>query len=124
MRKRQVKYMLQEKNMEEINMITAEVVDEVLKILESDVYKIVLYGSYARGDFNLESDIDIMIILNCDREQVKVYRQQIRQLASRIGLKNDIEVSLLLRDRETYEQRKTVLPFYMNIEREGVDLYG
>lgn len=110
--------------MEEINMITAEVVDEVLKILESDVYKIVLYGSYARGDFNLESDIDIMIILNCDREQVKVYRQQIRQLASRIGLKNDIEVSLLLRDRETYEQRKTVLPFYMNIEREGVDLYG
>ena len=116
--------MLQPKNRNEVNMITTEIVDEVLKILKDYVYKIVLYGSYARGDFNLESDIDIMIILNCDRERVKAYRQQISRLASRIGLKNDIEISLMLRDKETFEQGKKVLPFYKNVDREGVDLYG
>lgn len=116
--------MLQPKNRNEVNMITAEIVDEVLKILKDYVYKIVLYGSYARGDFNLESDIDIMIILDCDREQVKGYRQQISRLASRIGLKNDIEISLMLRDKETFEQGKKVLSFYRNVDREGVDLYG
>lgn len=116
--------MLRQKNMDEVDMITAEIVDEVLKILKESVYKIVLYGSYARGDFNFESDMDIMIILKCDKEQIGRYRQQISRLASRIGLKNDIEVSLLLRDKETFEQGKNILPFYKNVERDGVALYG
>ena len=41
---------------------------------KEDIYKIVLYGSYARGDFNTESDIDMMVILNCEKEKVAEYR--------------------------------------------------
>ena len=109
---------------EEIDIIAREVVDDVLKILDKKVYKIVLYGSYARGDFTKESDVDIMIILDCSKDEVRQYRRQISRLASRIGLKNDIEVSLLLRDRQTFEQGLSVLPFYRNIVDEGVELYG
>lgn len=109
---------------EEIDIIAREVVDDVLKILDKKVYKIVLYGSYARGDFTKESDVDIMIILDCSKDEVRQYRRQISRLASRIGLKNDIEVSLLLRDRQTFEQGLSVLPFYRNIVGEGVELYG
>ena len=109
---------------EEIDIIARQVVDDVLKILDKKVYKIVLYGSYARGDFTKESDVDIMIILDCSRDEVRQYRRQISRLASRIGLKNDIEVSLLLRDRQTFEQGLSVLPFYRNIVGEGVELYG
>ena len=29
-----------------------------------------LYGSYARGDYDEESDIDIMIIVDMDREEI------------------------------------------------------
>lgn len=86
------------KGYKQINTITNEIVSEVLHLLQNNVYKIVLYGSYARGDFTSESDIDIMILLNCRKEQVMQYRKQISQLSSRIGLKNDIEISLLLRD--------------------------
>jgi hypothetical protein len=39
-------------------------------------------------------------------------------------LKNDVEVSLLLRDRETVEKGIRVLPFYKNIMDEGVEIYG
>ena len=52
------------------------------------------------------------------------YRKQISKIASRIGLENDIEISLLLRDKDTFEQSREVLPFYKNIQREGVALYG
>lgn len=109
---------------EQINIITKEIVDEVIQLLQDNVYKIVLYGSYARGDFTKESDIDILILLNCTKEQVMQYRKQISRLSSRIGLNNDIEISLLLRDRETFEKGKNILPFYQNIKKEGVEIYG
>lgn len=109
---------------EQISIITNEIVDEVIQLLQDKVYKIVLYGSYARGDFTKESDIDILILLDCDKEQVLQFRKQISRLSSRIGLKNDIEISLLLRDKETFERGKNILPFYRNINREGVEIYG
>lgn len=109
---------------EQISIITNEIVDEVIQLLQDKVYKIVLYGSYARGDFTKESDIDILILLDCDKEQVLQFRKQISRLSSRIGLRNDIEISLLLRDKETFERGKNILPFYRNINREGVEIYG
>lgn len=106
-----------------ISAVTKEIIDQVLELLKDDVYKINLYGSYAREDFTVESDIDIMILLNCDKEKIRSYRKQISILASRIGLKNDVEVSLLLRDRESFEQDQDILPFYRNVVNEGVELY-
>lgn len=116
--------MLQKKERNEINTITSEIVDSVIELLKNDVYKIVLYGSYAREDFDIGSDIDIMILLNCNKEKVSEYRFRINKLASRASLKNDIEISILLRDRETFEQSQDILPFYKNIKNEGVVLYG
>ena len=83
-----------------------------------------VYGSYARGDYTSESDIDIMIVLRCDKDKVKSYRKQVSRLASRIGLENDVEVSLLLRDKESFEAGQKILPFYQNVTREGVTIYG
>lgn len=116
--------MLGNKKKVDINMITAEIVDETKRLLKEEVYKIMLYGSYARGDFNSESDIDIIIILNCSKGKVSGYRKEISRVASRVGLKNDIEISLLLRDRDTFEQGQKVIPFYKNIQKEGIALYG
>lgn len=116
--------MLRKKSESELWAIITEVVNEIKKLLKEDIYKIVLYGSCARGDFGYESDIDIMIIMNCQKEEVFHYRKQISKIASRIGLENDIEISLLLRDKDTFEQSREVLPFYKNIQREGVALYG
>lgn len=112
------------KNRNEIRNIATEIVEETKKLLKEDIYKIVLYGSYARGDFGNESDIDIMIVLNCEKEKVLCYRKQISKIASRIGLENDIEISLLLRDRNTFEEGTKAIPFYKNIYREGIALYG
>lgn len=116
--------MSEKKSKSEINAIIMEIVDETKELLKEDIYKIVLYGSCARGDYDSESDIDIMIILNCGKEKTLCYRKQVSKVASRIGLKNDIEISLLLRDKDTVEQNETVLPFYKNIQKEGVAVYG
>lgn len=107
-----------------INIVTSEVVSQVVELIQDDIYKIYLYGSYARGDYTSESDIDIMIVLSCDKDKVKSYRKQVSRLASRIALENDVEVSLLLRDKESFEVGQRLLPFYHNVTREGVTIYG
>lgn len=55
---------------EKIKNITFEVYEELIKLFGAKVERIILYGSYARGDFNLESDVDIMILLNCDQKEI------------------------------------------------------
>ena len=107
-----------------IDFITKEIVDTVLELLKDKIYKIVLYGSYARGDFTMDSDIDIMILLNGSKEEMKAFRNQVSRVASRISLKNDIHISLMLQDRETFERHLNILPFFKTVEKEGVSLYG
>lgn len=41
-----------------INTIISEFVSEVKEILGDHLKKIILYGSYARGDYNKSSDVD------------------------------------------------------------------
>ena len=44
-----------------IQIVTREVVQEILELLHDKVYRIVLYGSYARGEATAQSDVDFMI---------------------------------------------------------------
>lgn len=109
---------------ERIKNITSEVSEELIKLFGEKIERIILYGSYARGDFNLESDVDIMILLNCDQKEIKEKRKEISHIASRVGLRNDIMVSLLARNCKEYEDNMEYQPFYQNIEREGMRIYG
>ena len=45
-------------------MVLGELVEGILSILESQVIRIVLYGSVARGTNTAESDVDIALLLN------------------------------------------------------------
>lgn len=46
---------------------------EIKKIYGTHLSKIILYGSYARGDFKSDSDIDIMILLDLSDVDLKAY---------------------------------------------------
>jgi len=109
---------------ERIKNITTEVNEELIKLFGGKIERIILYGSYARGDFDLESDVDIMVLLNCNQEEIKEKRKEISRIASRVGLRNDIMVSLLARNYDDYENKMKYQLFYQNIEKEGMKIYG
>ena len=45
------------------------------KILENNFSKIIVYGSYARGDYKENSDIDVMILTPFSKEEIEaLYR--------------------------------------------------
>ena len=106
-----------------------ETVLQSLKNASKELYgnklnKIILYGSYARGDYTEESDIDIMIVLDGDRNDVKKMRKSTIKMANEISLDQNVFLSILLRDKKYFEDNLDFFPFYQNIVREGVIIYG
>lgn len=52
----------------ELNLILQTMTRAYQAVYESNVVKIILYGSYAGGDYQEESDIDIVAIVWGDRK--------------------------------------------------------
>lgn len=107
-----------------VNVILKQFIEEVSKLLGNRLKKVILYGSYARGDYNKNSDIDIMILTDLNDQELAKYRIKIRDLACDLEAENDIIISPLVRNIEKYNNRIDVVPFYMNIQKEGVILHG
>ena len=53
----------------------------VLSLKASDPYKIILFGSYATGNQNENSDVDIMVILD-NHHVSKTYEERLRKKVS------------------------------------------
>lgn len=105
-----------------VNNAISEFITGVNKILGNHSKKIILYGSYARGDFNKSSDIDIMILTDLTDDEIVKYRTTIWDFAYDIELDNDIILSPLVKNIDKFNYWLEALPFYMNVQKEGVVL--
>ena len=108
----------------ELDIIMEEVIQQVSQLLGDKLNSVILFGSYARGDNTEDSDIDIMLILDCSKAQSLTYRRSISQIASRIGLSYDVVISILLRDKQDFNDKVNYMSFYRNIAQEGIKIYG
>ncbi len=97
---------------------------EIKKIYRDHLRQIILYGSYARGDFGPDSDIDIMILLDISDLELKQYSQQLSYMTYDFNLDNDIDIKPIVKSEEHFKKWMVNYPFYANVRREGVMLYG
>ena len=98
-------------------------VKEIPAIFDDDCRQIILYGSYARGDYTDDSDVDIAILTDSDRDQVKKYYPQVDYIATKIGIDTTAIVNYVCLPYEEYQEKKSWYPFFKNIEKDGVLLY-
>ncbi len=82
-----------------------------------------LYGSYARGDYRENSDIDIMILTKLSDEEIKKIVTSIYDVAYDIELEKGKHISLVVKSKEHFEYWEDILPFYRNVRNEGVLVY-
>lgn len=99
-----------------------EFIQEVSTLLGNGFEKAILYGSYARGDYNENSDIDIMILVNLSDKQILQYENQIFDLAFEIELKYGKTISPIIKNIDQFEYWSDALPFYRNVLEEGVNV--
>ncbi|HQU37535.1 MAG TPA: nucleotidyltransferase domain-containing protein [Anaerolineales bacterium] len=76
-----------------------------------------LFGSYARGDYNQNSDLDVMIVLDTYTSYWNelVYSAE---LASDLSLEYNVTISRMIMTEEQWKQGD--LPVLRNIRAEGV----
>lgn len=93
---------------------------ELKQILGDNLAKVIVYGSYARGDYRDNSDVDIMILVKMSDEEIKAVKNDIYDLAFDVEMSTGIELSPIIKNEKQYEYWVDTLPFYRNVRNEGV----
>ena len=103
--------------------ITTQVAQKAQEILGNRLREVILYGSYARGDFNDDSDIDIMILADVGEHEIWDFEDKISETTSELALKYDELICAHINNKILFEQRLPILPFYQNVRKDGVQIY-
>jgi predicted nucleotidyltransferase len=104
--------------------ITGKVCVSAKDVLGDKLEKVYLFGSYARGDYDDESDIDIMVLADIAPEEANKTREKIHDHTGDIDLEYDVVTCLHITCSAIFHKYINVLPYYMNVQREGVVLYA
>lgn len=107
-----------------INEILKKYVDEIHKLYGSRLKTVILYGSYARGDFDQDSDIDIMILVDLEDQEIREKGHLLSDITFDYNFDNDLAIMPVVKNLDHFNKWLRAYPFYYNIKREGVELYA
>ena len=97
--------------------ILDEVKDALQKLYKDNLVEIILYGSYARNDFNENSDVDLLVVLNKLDSAGKEIDNIVDAIYD-INLKYNTLISVVPISNDDY--RSINSPLLLNIRKEGV----
>ncbi len=83
--------------------------------------RIILYGSYSRGEQTEESDVDIALLLK-DGNTEEMHDKMVNVVVD-YELDLDLTLSVVPIDYDQFHAWKKTLPFYKNIDKEGIILW-
>jgi predicted nucleotidyltransferase len=103
----------------------------LLGALPGQIRRIILYGSYARGEAAPDSDVDVMIVVAWEEERLPdgFYRsmygdprwERIVDLATDVNLDFGIYISPMVIGQSRFEEWS---PLMYSVRREGVELWS
>ena len=103
------------------NTMKEDLIHGLIDIFSSNILAVILYGSVARNDNTDESDIDIAIIVKNEMDDAT--KEQFIHWSAELDLRYDRVFSIIDIQEENMEKWGNVLPFYHNIQKEGIILW-
>jgi len=104
---------------EQIAYIGQCVVEAAHEVCGDKLRDVILYGSYARGDYQEWSDVDIMVLVDADDQECncldKEMDRQLKELVSRTNLL----LSTIFTPFDRFIRLREDYPFYINVDKEG-----
>lgn len=106
-----------------LKIILKKYLEELGKIYGTYLKSVILYGSYARGDYKEDSDIDIMILLDLSDMDIKAYRHKLSDVTFDFNMDYDLDIKPIAKSEEHFNKWVGIYPFYSNVMKEGVRLF-
>jgi predicted nucleotidyltransferase len=101
----------------DVKTLLAEIKVGLLKLYGQRLKAVILFGSYARGDYNQNSDFDVMIVLDTyERYWDELVRSA--ELTSDLSLKYNVTISRTIMKEPQW--KKGDLPVLVNVRAEGI----
>jgi len=107
-----------------ITAITQKVLTAAKDTLGEKLDKVILFGSYARGDFDSDSDIDFFVLADIPHDEANRWSNSIDDRLSDLWFDYDLLVCIHLTSKVMFNRYFNVLPYYQNVVKEGVELHG
>ncbi len=107
-------------NARDLNPIIQRYVAEIRELLGSDFRSACVYGSYARGEYGDESDIDIAIFTDRTSDEFYLLINKISELTFEYNVKYDIILSPVFQNVQEYDRMLKAVPYFQSIQREGI----
>lgn len=107
-------------NQNQAIVILGEVYAACNPVFKNAIKDAFLYGSYARGDYHAESDIDILLTVDLEQTEISSLRNRVGMITSDLSLKHDVTISVTVKPFDQFRQYADVLPYYKNVLGEGI----
>lgn len=109
---------------EYVNAIMNEIVYSMKDIFGNKLRQVILFGSYARGEQEEDSDMDIMVLVDLNDSELNQYNNVIAEVITDISIKYGVLPSIIDKNYEHFHHWVPFLPFYRNVKTEGVEFYA
>lgn len=97
-----------------------EYAKDMRRLFGKDLSQILIYGSYARGDYTENSDVDVMILVKIPETELRKYLDRVSDQAFEYLIKYGINISPVVKNVEHFNYWVDNLPYYRNVRNEGV----
>ena len=102
---------------ERIKSLINKIKAHLIKMYGEGIKKVILYGSYVRGEVTGDSDIDILVLIDKSLNPFEV-RESLSDLLFDILLEEGELISVIAVPEHLFENYNS--PFMLNVKNEGV----
>ena len=107
-----------------LNVILKKYVKDIQQLYGNKLKTVLLYGSYARGDFRADSDIDIMILVDLSEQVILKKGHVLSDITFDYNFNDDLKIMPIVKNLDHFNKWLRAYPFYYNVKREGIELYA
>ena len=104
--------------------IASEVEKRLSILFGNSLVKVIIYGSYAEGGYDEQSDIDLLALVTENDDDIENKRDAITDIVAEVSSIYNIFVSIIVKNEKLFYERAEYVPFYMNVARHGIEIHG
>lgn len=108
----------------DLKQVLEKYVENLKTIYGADLLQVSLFGSYARGDYDSDSDIDILVIIKGSKYKISDYNDKLCDMSVNFNMEHNIWIQVIDMDSEYFYKWRNTSMFLRNVKDDEVRLYG